>query len=285
MLAPAELRLLGRLDLAYRRPQHGLYAGERRSPHSARSPEFADFRAYVPGDDYRQIDWKAYARLEKLTLRQYVAEEEACLNLVLDDSRSMTLGQPDKWTAARRVAAALAFIGLRAMDRVLVGTLGGRRQAPCRGREAVPRTWSFLLSLEATAASGPAEITRLGWLRPGLTVVISDCLHEGGDWAAPLAGLRARRQEPVLWQVLAAEEETPALLGDVKLVDVESDRGRELTVTQALLDDYGRALDRHREALTRAGRAAGGRFLHTTSGDDLDTAMASGLRAGVLRRG
>src|SRR5258707_307432 len=85
----AVLSLLGRLDLAYRRPRSGLYAGERRSPRSARSPEFSDFRAYVAGDDYRQIDWGAYARLEKLVLRLYVAEEEACLNLVLDASASM----------------------------------------------------------------------------------------------------------------------------------------------------------------------------------------------------
>src|ERR1051326_2733834 len=115
VLSAAELTLLGRLDLAYRRPQSGLYAGERRSPRTARSAEFSDFRPYVAGDDFRQIDWRAYARLEKLMLRLYVAEEEACLNVVLDASGSMALGTPPKWPLARRLAAALAFVGLAAM--------------------------------------------------------------------------------------------------------------------------------------------------------------------------
>src|SRR5437879_13121851 len=117
MLSTAELNLLGRRDLAYRRAQSGLYAGERRSPRSARSPEFSDFRPYVSGDDFRQIDWRAYARLERLMLRLYVAEEEACLNVVLDTSASMGLGEPPKWQTSRRLAAALAFLALAASDR------------------------------------------------------------------------------------------------------------------------------------------------------------------------
>src|SRR2546429_5077246 len=104
LLTAADLPLLGRLGLAYRRPQSGLYAGERRSPRSARSPEFSDFRPYVSGDDFRQIDWRAYARLEKLMLRLYVAEEEACLNVLLDTSGSMALGSPANGPIARRLA-------------------------------------------------------------------------------------------------------------------------------------------------------------------------------------
>src|SRR3979490_3116618 len=65
------MTLLSRLALAYRRPISGLYAGERRSPRAARSPEFADFRPYVAGDDFRQIDWRAYARLERPVPRAF----------------------------------------------------------------------------------------------------------------------------------------------------------------------------------------------------------------------
>src|SRR5437660_11420869 len=103
LLTSAELTLLGRLDLAYRRPQSGLYAGERRSPRSARSPEFSDFRPYVSGDDFRQIDWRAYARLEKLMLRLYVAEEDACLHWGGDSSGLMGLGELGYVHAAARL--------------------------------------------------------------------------------------------------------------------------------------------------------------------------------------
>ena len=285
MLTAAELTLLGRLDLAYRRPQSGLYAGERRSPRSARSPEFSDFRPYVSGDDFRQIDWKAYARLERLMLRLYVAEEEACLNVVLDTSASMGLGDPPKWDSGRRLAAALAFLGLEAMDRVQVGALDGRCLPPLRGRDGVHRVWAFLGGLEPRGRPGPEDLVRARWLRPGLTAIVSDFLGEGSSWAAALTSLRSRRQEPVLWQVLAPDEEHPVLTGDLKLIDAETDRARELTITPGLQQEYLRALAGHREQLARASVTAGGRFLNTSSSDDLEAAMVAALRAGVVKRG
>jgi len=285
LLTAAELTLLGRLDLAYRRPQSGLYAGERRSPRSARSPEFSDFRPYVSGDDFRQIDWRAYARLERLMLRLYVAEEEACLNVVLDTSASMELGEPPKWQTSRRLAAALAFLGLEAMDRVQVGTLDGRCLPPLRGRNGVHRIWTFLGGLQPEGQAGPDDLVRARWPRPGLTAIVSDFLAEGSDWAAALTALRSRRQEPVLWQVLAPDEEHPGLTGDLKLVDAETERARELTITPGLQQEYVRALAAHREQLTRASLTAGGRFLNTSSSDDLEAAMVAGLRAGVVKRG
>ncbi len=285
MLATAELNLLGRLDLAYRRPQSGLYAGERRSPRAARSPEFSDFRPYVSGDDFRQIDWRAYARFEKLMLRLYVAEEEACLNVVLDRSASMTLGEPAKWPAARRLAAALCFLGLSAMDRVQVGTLGREHLPPLRGRDGVSRIWRFLEGLEPAGDAGPDDLARLRWPRPGMTVVISDFLVADTSWSQALASLHSRRQEPVLWQVLAVDEEDPVIAGDLKLVDVESGRTRELTITPRLLGEYRKALAAHRAALARAARAASGRFVHSSSDEGLEAVMLDGLRAGVVRRG
>src|SRR2546430_17702367 len=105
------------------------------------------------------------------------------------------------------------------------------------------------------------------------------------SWAAPLASLAGRRQEPVLWQVLAPDEERPTISGDLKLVDHESERARELTITPGLVAEYQRALAAHRAGLTRASQAAGGRFVHSSSADDLEAMMLMGLRTGVVRRG
>src|ERR1700730_11183051 len=234
LLNPADLAMLGRLDLAHHRPLAGLYAGERRSPRFARSPEFADFRPYTSGDDFRQIDWKAYARLERLMLRLYVAEEEACLNVVLDASTSMTLGEPPTWETGRRLAAALAFLGLEAMDRVQVGALGGRYLPPLRGRDGVHRVWTFLDGIEPDGQAGPDDLVRARWLRPGLTVIVSDFLVEASSWSPALTSLRSGRQEPVLWQVLAPDEEHPALTGDLKLIDAETERARGGRITPGL---------------------------------------------------
>ncbi|HEY0783405.1 MAG TPA: DUF58 domain-containing protein [Thermoanaerobaculia bacterium] len=285
MLSPAELNLLSRLDLGYRRPVSGLYAGERRSPRAARSPEFSDFRPYVAGDDFRQIDWRAYARLERLMLRLYVAEEETSLNVVLDASASMLVGEPPKWPAARRLAAALAFLGLSSMDRVAVGVLGDRRlRTPhLRGKEGVARIWACLDAVEPRGAAGPGMLADLDWLRPGMTVVISDFRTED-SWSAAAAGLRRRRQEPLLWQLLAPDEENPGFSGDWKLIEAESDRERELTITPALVAEYLSNLSRHRSALRRAAEGAGGRMLASLSSQDLEAHMLTGLTAGVIRR-
>src|SRR2546429_5991973 len=104
-------------------------------------------------------------------LRLYVAEEEACLNVLLDTSGSMALGAPAKWPAARRLAAALAFLGLAAMDRVQVGTLAGGRIPALRGRDGVPRVWRFLDGLEPGGEAAPGDLRRARWTRPGVTVV------------------------------------------------------------------------------------------------------------------
>jgi uncharacterized protein (DUF58 family) len=285
VLSAAELNLLSRLELAYRRPVSGLYAGERRSPRAARSPEFADFRPYVAGDDFRQIDWRAYARLERLMLRLYVAEEESSLNIVLDASASMEAGTPPKWPAARRLAAALAFLGLSSMDRVAVGVLGDRRlRTPhLRGKEGVARIWSFLSAIEPRGAARPAMLIDLDWPRPGMTVVISDFFTED-TWTAAVAGLRRRRQEPLLWQLLAPDEENPTLAGDWKLIETETEQSQELTITPGLVAEYLANLARHRSGVRRAAEGAGGRMLASLSSQELEQQMLTGLTAGVIRR-
>ena len=285
MLSPAELNLLSRLDLAYRRPVSGLYAGERRSPRAARSPEFADFRPYVAGDDFRQIDWRAYARLERLMLRLYVAEEESSLNIVLDASASMEVGTPPKWPSARRLAAALAFLGLSSMDRVAVGVLGDRRlRTPhLRGKDGVSRIWAFLGAIETRGVARPSMLTELDWPRPGMTVVISDFFTEE-TWNAAVAGLRKRRQEPLLWQLLAPDEENPTLAGDWKLVESESELTRELTITPALVAEYLANLAQHRSGVRRAVEGAGGRMLASLSSQELEQQMLTGMTAGVITR-
>jgi len=285
VLSTDELALLARLELDHRRRARGTHPGQRRSDRTARSPELADFRPYAVGDDVRQIDWRAFARLERLMLRLYVAEEESVLNVVVDSSESMTLGSPAKWPAARRLAAALTMLGLGAMDRVAVGVL--QRSGPHTPHLRLPggtrRVLGFLAQLEPGGAAGPEELAALRWMRPGITVVVSDFLVEG-SWRPALAGLGQRHQEPLLWQVLAPDEEHPRLSGDLRLREVESGSVRELTVTPRVVADYRRALIAHRERLQQDASSAGGRFLHTSSDDDLESTMRAGLMAGAVRR-
>ncbi|MDQ6946248.1 MAG: DUF58 domain-containing protein [Actinomycetota bacterium] len=285
MLGPDDLALLSRVSLVYRHPHRGLNPGERRSPRFARSAEFADFRPYVAGDDLRQIDWRAFARSDRLMVRLYVAEDEAALNVVVDDSASMQFGSPSKWSAAQRLATAVAFLGLATMDRVAIGTLAppGAHIPHARRGGGTGRLLRFLPGRPAAGGAGPDDLGGLRWLKPGLTVVISDFLVDA-PWSNALAMLRAARQQLVLWQVLSPEEEHPRLSGDVRLRDAESRQGQEMTITPRVIDDYRHALAQHRQGLRRQAAAVDGRFLHTLSSDDLQRSMLGAMAAGIIGR-
>src|SRR5581483_6288986 len=126
---PLDARTLQQLDnlaLVTRRAMASGRPGRRRSPLAGSSMEFADYRRYAPGDDFRRIDWRAYARLERLFLRVFEAEENITVTILIDCSDSMHHGQPTKISLATTTAAALAYVALKCEDSVIVGTLTDR---------------------------------------------------------------------------------------------------------------------------------------------------------------
>src|SRR5439155_23156407 len=118
LLEPQFLGKLEQLSLVSKKLFAGQLKGEKRSTRRGTSVEFADYRDYSAGDDLRYIDWNAYARLEKLFLKLFVEEEDLHVYLLVDRSKSMAFGSPPKLEYAKRVAAALGYIGLTNYDRV-----------------------------------------------------------------------------------------------------------------------------------------------------------------------
>src|SRR5881397_1522052 len=120
LLEPDFLARLEQLELVTRKIFLGRMKGERRSKRKGQSVEFADYRNYVVGDDLRFLDWSLYARLERLFIRLFMEEEDLHFYILIDNSLSMDFGKPSKLHYAKQVAAALAFVGLVNMDRVMV---------------------------------------------------------------------------------------------------------------------------------------------------------------------
>src|SRR2546423_9907289 len=180
LLEPALLRRLESLALLVRRAVSGQMGGERRSRKRGQSVEFADFRNYTPGDDFRLIDWNAYARLDRFMLRLFVAEEELPLSLFVDLSGSLDWGTPNKAVTGRRLAGAIAYVALAAPDRVRLTvfadgpTSGG---GPYRGRRAAAQLFARLQSFPV---GGGTNYQRLVWpvarQRPGVSGVVTDGL-------------------------------------------------------------------------------------------------------------
>src|SRR5262249_23271248 len=147
LLDPQFLARLEQLELVSRKIFLGRMKGERRSKRKGQSVEFADYRNYVVGDDLRFLDWNLYARLDRLCLRLFMEEGDLPFSPLLDNSLSMDFGPPTKLHYAKQVAAALGFIGLVNLDRVVVEAFNDRltQSLPAlRGRRSLWRLLDFL---------------------------------------------------------------------------------------------------------------------------------------------
>lgn len=241
------LRKLERLALLSRRAMAGQLQGERRSPKRGQSVEFADYRPYAPGDDFRRIDWNAYARLERFFIKLFVEEEDLTVHLLVDSSRSMDWGEPNKLWYAARAAGAVGYVALAGLDRVTVSVLGaahGNGTFPARrGRQQAMALFSFLQTVDAgrQAALGPRlRSYAAAALQPGPLLIASDLFDEG--WSAGLGALAARGFEVTVLHVLAPEEVDPPLEGDLRLVDVEDGHEVEVTADYPMLQRYREGL-------------------------------------------
>jgi uncharacterized protein (DUF58 family) len=243
LLSPALLAQLERLELTTRKIFRGRMKGERRSKRKGQSVEFADFRNYVPGDDLRFIDWNTYARLDKLFLKMFLEEEDLHFFCLIDDTRSMDFGDPNKLRYARQLAAALSFIGLTRADRVKVETVtqGLRTPSPVlRGRKSVWRLLDQLATIVPRESVSLAAGIKNFCLRNsgrGILVVISDLMDKAGYQAA-FKYLAGRDMDVYVIQVLSTAEIEPAIAGDLRLVDCEDFEEAEITVSAPLLARY-----------------------------------------------
>lgn len=268
--------LCRRLELRTRSGGAGDRVGKRRGS----SAEFADHRPYLPGDDPRRIDWLALARTGTPVVKTYRAEEDVLVRVLVDASASLGEGEPAKWIIAQRVAAAIAYLGLRAGQRVQLGTLQGELsgaaalERPVRGKTAMARV---LRDLSRVAPSGAGDLTRgldaaAQRGRPGSLVVISDFL-DPGDFAAALSRAAARGHDVALVQVLARSEVEPSFEGDLRLVDAETGESVEVTLDQTALDAYHSALEGLLGTLRGFARRHGGSYVRLVSDEALEPAV------------
>jgi uncharacterized protein (DUF58 family) len=279
----AFLRRLEQLELASRRLTAGRMKGERRSIRRGQSVEFADYRNYTHGDDLRQLDWNVYARLEKLFIKLFVEEEDVTVHVLVDASRSMDFGEPNKLAFARRAAGALAYLGLAHLDRVSVAFLGEGRAVtlrPLRGKARVFEVFRFLAEPRAERLTGLAAAARdyAGRLRGrGPLILISDLMDPG--YAEALRDLAGTRCQLSVLHVLAPEELDPDVPPDARLVDNETGAGIEVTGDDDLVDRYRTRLAEWQEELATFCSRRGGAYVSVPS--DLDLAD---LLFDVLRR-
>jgi len=236
-------RKLETLAIVSRRVFAGRMRAERRSKKKGSGVEFADHRDYAPGDDFRSVDWSVYQRFGKLLVRLYEEEEDLSIYFIVDSSSSMSFGDGKKFDQARRLAAALAYVGLANLDRVtIVGATDSvtSRMPTTRGKGRIFKVFAFLRALKTSGQTDLAAVARSFVAqnkRRGLAVILSD-LYDPAGFEDGINFLRFNKFEPLVLQIFDPAEARPTFKGDLLLVDCETGDSREITVTPKILARY-----------------------------------------------
>ena len=284
----ATLRKLEQLSLVASRVRVGLMKGERRSRKKGSSIEFADYREYSPGDDLRRLDWNVFARLERPFIKLLEEEEDLAVHILVDASASMNWpdsgGEVNKFQYAIRLAGALGYIALVTGDRVAVTWLtsqGNRGWGPYRGRQNALPMFQYLEAGEAIGFTSLDVATRdyaLRARRPGLLILISDLFSPSG-FTNGLNTLLGRGYEVAIVQLLSPDESDPPLGGDVKLVDVETGAGAELTLDVSTINLYKQRLQEWQSEIAKYAANHGINFVPVTTDLPWDKLVLQSLRA------
>lgn len=243
-------------DLHINNPMNGLFGGNRRSRSYGNSAEFADFREYAPGDDLRRIDWNLYARFEKLFFKLFVDERQLHHKVYLDASASMNWGEPNKGDMALKLAAAIGYLSVQAMDRVSFYAIHENQcENLCRtviGREGFYNAANILNEVSfygegdmGTAINGIENPGNGG----GLSIIISDFFTDS-DWKSAVDYLVYHNREVHLIQVVSRDEISPNLSGKIFMLDSEAvseddSRNYREEITRTSLKAYEKAFLHH----------------------------------------
>lgn len=291
-LPPELLRRLEQFQLLAKRRSKSTAKGERRSRARGQSVEFADYRNYTAGDDFRYLDWNLFGRLERLFLKLYEEERELPVTVFLDASESMNFGSPAKFDFARQIAAAVGYVALCGFDRVSVVPFPDSiENAPLRaalkqvrGRKSALTFFQNLSELTSQGAATLNEALRRGALaarNSGVAIVLSDFLDPAG-YDSGLTALVSRGFQVSAVQILAPEEVHPTTYGDLRLIDSETGALQEVTFGKYRLQAYQQTVRNFCQKLREFCQSRGVSFFSTTSDMPLEQLLLKQLRQAEL---
>ena len=239
------LRRLERLGMIAKTiPISTLVAGQRRATRFGDGLEFADHRAYAPGDDIRFLDWPYYARMERLLIRLFHQHSEGMVSILLDCSGSMGLGEICKFDYARKAAAALGYVAMVALDRVKLQPFSQDLAEPFttgRNRSQVLQLLDYLEYLPAASKTvlGKCVQQYIGQTpQPATIIIISDMLDIEEDLHTALAALRQHRDEIILLHIVDPVDAAPVHIGTIQLQDTEYHQRLNINATKEVINRY-----------------------------------------------
>jgi uncharacterized protein (DUF58 family) len=284
-LDPSVLAGISGLDLVAKTVVDGFVAGLHRSPDFGFSQEFAEYRAYTPGDDLRHVDWNLFARTERCYLKRYRGETNTQLTILLDASNSMNYSSHgvSKMDYARYTAASLFYLALHnqhdpsglivfddeVRDYIRPSTRQGQLHRLLSGLErAEPGA--------RTDFAKPLTHFQEFLRRRGMVVVISDFYESPETIVKTIEPLRFHGSEVVLFHLLDPKEIRPEMRGPSILVDLETDQRLEV-IPEYVKGEYRRKIDGHLQEMRERSKAAGLDYYLLVTDRPLDAALSEYL--------
>jgi uncharacterized protein (DUF58 family) len=280
-LDPSVLAGISSLDLLAKTVVDGFVAGLHRSPDFGFSQEFAEYRAYAPGDDLRHVDWNLFARTERCYLKRYRGETSSQVTVLLDASNSMqyTSGPPPKMDYARFIAASIFYLAIRnqrdAAGLIVFDDEVREYVRPSTRQGQLTRLFAGLEQAEPRARTDygkPLRHFQALLHRRGIVLVISDFYEEPETIVRIVEPLRFHGNDVVLFHILDPQEIKPELKAPAILVDLETDHKIEV-VPEYAKTTYRAKVQAHIEHLRSGTRAAGMDYHLLVTDQPLDTAL------------
>lgn len=277
---PHVLAELSNLELVARTVVQGFVAGLHRSPDFGFSQEFAEYRAYTPGDDLRHVDWNVFARTDKAYLKRYRGETNTEIVVMLDASASMNFSShtTSKFIYSKFLASALVY--LAHLQRDSTGLIAFHDDVakfipPSSRQGQLMRLLHAVDTVETgtrTDFSRPFQQLQQIQKRRGMAILISDFLAPVNQIIATIEPLRFRGNEVILFHVLDPEEMKPSISEPVLLVDMETQDAMEVSPDYAR-HEYAPKIAAHLEDLRSSSQRAGLEYFTVTTDRPLDAAL------------
>ena len=292
-LDPKVADRLARLNLAVGHAVEGLMSGRHRSPKRGVSVEFVERRPYVQGDDLRHLDWKAWARSDRLAIKRYEEETDLSATLVVDASASMAYpddGSESKYDVACQAAMALAQVVLRERDGASLALFDHELERLLRSSRSPAHMNVLAQALVQRDPAGSTDLAAvLGQLtervpRPGLVVLVSDLIGRLEQLDRGLGFLRTRKHDVVLLHVMHHDELTFPFDRLTRFEGMEDD-ARLLVDAPALRQSYLEVVDAWRADVRRSCHRRGADYHLIDTSQPLDVSLSTYLGARMARMG
>jgi uncharacterized protein (DUF58 family) len=270
------LEKLERLTIRWHKSFAGLVGGHNISHFAGAGQEFLDHRNFHHGDDLRAVNWRAYLRLEKLFLKMFQIEPRVPVRMLVDSSASMTAYGGQKFDYARKLAAALCYVGLVRLDSIEIRGFCQRlaqRIVASGGRHRYAGVAESLSAIEPGGTTDYVATIRefIGTYRQrGLVIIISDFLDDNGCERA-LQYLTDFGHELLLIQIWADEDRTPPWTGELELRDAETGAGLKLDFDDESRRRYTLAFDDYCDAIQTQALRSGGRYAGFSTSQSLES--------------